>query len=159
MKKLNVTKFTDAPQQLQFSKKINAPITDVWKIVSDHKGMTQWVPMIKHVDLVVPDKQGVWGEGCERHCQFGGDVLEEKIVHWDPPYAYAYRISDMHIVKDHLGHIGLSEKLEGTLVTWTQYFIPQGNFVKKWMAKNVMLPFVMKKALKNLEKKSTTLNT
>ncbi len=153
MKKFNVTQFTEAPQQLQFSRIVNAPIREVWKIISDHQGMTQWMPMIKHVDLVIPDKKGGWEEGCERHCQFGGDVLKEKIAYWNPPYGYAYMIEDMHIVKDHVGHIELTEKLEGTLVTWSQYFYPQGNFAKKWMAKNVMLPFVMKKALKNLEKK------
>ena len=116
--------------------------------------MTQWVPMIKDVHLVKPDTNGNWKEGCERHCQFGADLLEEKIVHWDEPYGYAYTISDMHLVKNHVGYIALKEKLDGTLLTWTQYFHPNGNFIKKWMAKNIMLPYVMKKALKNLEHKT-----
>ncbi|MEL6919212.1 MAG: SRPBCC family protein, partial [Bacteroidota bacterium] len=135
-------------------RRLDAPITKVWKVVADHQGMTQWMPMIRHVDLVAPDQEGNWGEGCERHCSFGPDLLKEKIAHWDPPYGYAYRIADMHLVKDHIAHIKLTEKLDGTLVTWTQYFYPQGNAAKKWMAKNVMLPFIMKKALKNLEKQS-----
>ncbi|MEW7292405.1 SRPBCC family protein [Aquimarina sp. 2304DJ70-9] len=154
MKSLNVKSFTNAPEQIQVSRLVEASIDNVWKVVADHQGMTQWMPMIKHVHLVKPDAKGTWGEGCERHCQFGNDLLQEKIVHWDPPYGYAYSIADMHIVKNHVGHIELMEKMDGTLITWTQYFEPQGNFVKKWMAKNIMLPQVMKKALKNLEKKT-----
>ncbi len=156
MNKLNVKKFTQAPEQIMIQRFVKAPIEKVWQIVSDHQGMTNWMPMIRHVDLKQPNQQGEWGAGCERHCQFGPDLLQEKIVHWDPPYGYAYMIADMHIVKSHLGHFELLEKLDGTEVKWTQYFVPQGNFVKKWMARNVMLPQVMKKALKNLEKKTTT---
>ncbi len=153
MKTFNKTAFTKAPQQLQFSRVVKAPIQEVWNVVADHQGMTQWMPMIKHVNLVKPNAEGSWGEGCERHCQFGSDLLQEKIVHWDPPYGYAYMIADMHLVKNHVGYIQLTEKMEGTQVTWTQYFDPNGNFAKKWIAKNIMLPSVMKKALVNLEKK------
>ncbi|MEL7423953.1 MAG: SRPBCC family protein [Bacteroidota bacterium] len=152
MKTLNVSQFTTAPQQVEKSYLVHAPIEEVWKVVADHQGMTQWMPMIKHVELVQANEAGEWGEGCERHCQFGPDLLEEKIVHWDPPYGYAYRIGDMHLVKDHLGHIKLESTPEGTKVTWTQFFHPNGNFVKRFMARNVMIPTVMTKALKNLER-------
>lgn len=153
MKKLTVSEFTKAPQQIKKTHFIAAPIESVWQIVADHQGMTQWVPMIKQVDLVKEDRDGHWGEGSERHCQFGPDLLQEKIVHWDPPYGYAYMIGDMHLVKDHLGHLQLSPTPEGTTITWTQYFQPNGNFLKRFMAKNVMMPNVMSKALKNLSKK------
>jgi len=155
MKTFNSNDYTNAPKQLEVSRIIHASINAVWKVVSNHKGMTQWMPMIKHVELVKEDDQGAWGEGCERHCQFGSDLLKEKIVYWNPPYGYAYMIADMHIVKNHIGYINLEETNEVTLITWTQFFNPNGNFAKKWMAKNVMLPFVMKKALKNLEIKIT----
>ena len=152
MKELNIRKFTDAPKQMVISKWIKAPLQDVWEVVSDHEGMTQWIPMIKQVDLVEANAAGEWGEGCERHCKFGTDLLKEKIVHWDPPFGYAYMIGDMHLVKNHLGHFKLEETNGGTLVTWTQYFYPNGNAIKRWMAKNIMLPSVMKKGLKNLQK-------
>ncbi|MFD2563773.1 SRPBCC family protein [Aquimarina rubra] len=155
MKTLNAIQFTNAPKQIQKQRFINASIDKVWEIVSDHKGMTVWMPMIKEVDLIKANSVGEWGEGSERNCQFGSDLLEEKIVHWDPPYGYAYMIADMHIVKNHLGYFKLVEKMEGTEVIWTQYYHPNGNMIKKWMAKNIMLPSVMKKALKNLEKKTT----
>ncbi|WP_298542167.1 SRPBCC family protein [uncultured Aquimarina sp.] len=155
MEVLDVKQFTVAPKQLRIERFIHAPIHKVWDVVSDHKGMTSWMPMIKEVDLTKANSQGEWGEGCERNCQFGPDLLEEKIVHWDPPYGYAYMIADMHIVKNHLGYFQLTEKIEGTEVIWTQYYDPNGNIIKKWMAKNIMLPSVMKKALKNLQKKTT----
>jgi len=153
MKKLEVSKFTDAPKQIEKEQFIKAPIDKVWKIVADHQGMTQWMPMIKHVNLVKADAEGEWGEGCERHCQFGPDLLQEKIVYWDAPNGYAYMISDMHLVKGHLGHIQLVSENGGTRVKWTQYFHPNGNFIKRFMAKRVMMPNVMAKALKNLNKK------
>ncbi|WP_299433526.1 SRPBCC family protein [uncultured Aquimarina sp.] len=155
MKSLDVKQFTNAPKQLQVEGFVTAPIDKVWEVVSDHKGMTTWIPMIKEVDLTTANTEGEWGEGCERNCQFGPDLLQEKIVHWDPPYGYAYMIADMHIVKNHLGYFKLIEKMEGTEVVWTQYYDPNGNMIKKWMAKNIMLPSVMKKALKNLQKEIT----
>ncbi|WP_108802828.1 SRPBCC family protein [Aquimarina sp. Aq107] len=155
MKTLDVNQFTNAPKQLDIGRFIKAPINKVWDVVSDHKGMTSWMPMIKEVDLTIANQSGEWKEGCERRCQFGPDLLEEKIVHWDPPYGYAYMIADMHIVKNHLGYFKLIEKMEGTEIIWTQYYDPNGNIIKKWMAKNVMLPSVMKKALKNLQKKTS----
>ena len=153
MRKLLIKQFTNAPKQLMVERTVNAPIADVWNIVADHQGMTSWMPMIKQVDLIESNQAGNWEAGSERHCQFGADLLKEKIVHWDPPYGYAYMISDMHIVKDHLGYFQLEEVPEGTKITWTQYFVPNGNAVKNWMSKNVMLPSVMKKALRNLRNK------
>jgi uncharacterized protein YndB with AHSA1/START domain len=150
--KFNPRQFTSAPQQIRKKTVVAAPIEDVWKIVSDHQGMTQWMPMISHVELVKANDAGEWGEGCERHCKFGPDLLEEKIVHWDPPYSYAYAISDMHLVKNHVGHLRLISTGGGTEVIWTQYFHPNGNLLKNFVAKSIMLPSVMSKALKNLGK-------
>ena len=82
------------------------------------------------------------------------DLLKEKIVHWDAPYSYAYMIADNHLVKDHLGHFTITQKNGYCLVTWDQYFYPQGIPLKKWMMKNLMMPNVMKRALKNLNKKA-----
>lgn len=156
MKHFNAKQFTTASKQLESKRIIHAPIEQVWEVVADHQGMTAWMPYIKQVDLVKPDDQGTYGEGAERHCQFGNDLLQEKIVHWDPPYGYAYAISDMHLVNDHVGYISLTEKLDGIEVRWQQYFVPQGNAFKKWMAKNFMFPRLMNKALQNLEKQVLT---
>ena len=153
-KNFNPRQFTSAPQQIRKKSFIDAPIEEVWAIVADHQGMTEWMPMISQVNLVEANDAGEWGEGCERHCQFGPDTLKEKIVHWNPPYGYAYAISDMHLVRDHVGYMQLIPVGEGTEVIWTQYFHPNGNLLKNFMAKNIMLPTVMARGLKNLAKRA-----
>lgn len=150
MRAFNPLNFTDAPQQIQRSRLVDAPIAQVWDVVSDHRGMTEWMPMIKHVDLVEADDQGTWGEGCARNCQFGPDLLEERVLFWEPPYGYAYSIGDMHLVRDHVAHIALAREGDGTRVTWTQYYRPGGNAVKAFVAKRIMMPGVMSRALRNL---------
>ena len=79
----NATDYTDAPQQIQKTRYVDAPIEEVWAIVADHGGMTQWVPMISAVDLTATNHAGEFAEGCERQCKFGPDLLKEKIVFWD----------------------------------------------------------------------------
>ncbi len=149
----NPKTITSAPEQLRKTQIISAPIEAVWAIVADHGGMTQWMPMISHVELTKPNAAGEFSEGCERECQFGPDLLKEKIIFWDAPYGYAYNIADMHLVRDHVGYIQLQPVSGGTKVTWTQYFHPNSNFAMNFIARNVMLPGVMSKALKNLSKK------
>ena len=156
VKKFNAKEYTTAPLQISKSRLIDATAEDLWKIISDHEHMTTWMPMIKHVSLVEADQSGKWEEGCERHCQFGPDLLKEKIVYWNAPIGYAYAISDMHLVRDHVAYIQLEEQQGKTRVTWSQYFIPNGNVIKNFMAKSIMMPTVMSRALKNLETKIKT---
>ncbi|OAV45189.1 SRPBCC family protein [Lewinella sp. 4G2] len=148
----NAKDYTNAPQQLRKTRLINAPIEEVWDVVANHGGMTEWMPMISHVELTKPNANGEFTEGCERECQFGPDLLKEKIVFWDAPYGYAYQIADMHLVKDHVGYIQLQPKGSGTEVIWTQYFYPNSNFAMNFVARQIMMPGVMSKALKNLGK-------
>lgn len=149
----NPSKITTAPEQIRKTRLIDAPIEDVWAIVADHGGMTQWMPMISHVELTKSNAAGEFAEGCERECQFGPDLLKEKIVFWDAPYGYAYKIADMHLVREHVGHIQLIPSGTSTEVIWKQYFYPNGNFAMNFIARRVMMPNVMSKALKNLSKK------
>ena len=155
MKTFNPLTYTNAPRKHRVSRVIDAPLHEVWDIVADHQGMTRWMPLISHVDLKTPDAEGGWGEGCERNCQFGPDLLEETVVYWDPPHGYAYAIADMHLLKDHVGHIALAKTDGGTRVTWTQYFHPNGFPPKAWFANKVMIPRVMRRALRNLERDAT----
>ena len=155
MKLFNPKQFTNAPLQMQITRKIDLPAEKIWAILSDHKGMTDWMPMIKSVKITQNDPQGGEGEGCQRVCEFGGDTLYEDIVHWDPPHGYAYMIQDNHMVNNHLGYVEIEAiDEERSKVSWYQYFVPQGNAFKKFMMKNLMMPNVLKKGLKNLENKA-----
>jgi hypothetical protein len=149
----NAKNFTSAPQQIRKTRYIDAPIEDVWAIVANHGGMTEWMPMISHVELTKSNDAGEFSEGCERECQFGPDLLKEKIIFWDAPYGYAYSIADMHLVRDHVGHFQLIPSGSGTEVIWRQYFYPNSNFAMNFVSRRVMMPSVMGKALKNLDKK------
>ena len=148
----NAGDYTAAPAQITKSRWIDAPIESVWSVVADHGGMTRWVPMISHVELTDTDDRGEYGEGCERACQFGPDLLRESIPFWDPPYGYAYQIADMRLVRDHVAHLKLRERDGGTDVTWTQYFHPNANVAMNFVSRKVMMPTLMTKALKNLAK-------
>jgi len=150
------TDYTKAPRQMEFSRMIPATPHKIWKVLSSHEAITNWIPLVKSSTVINTGKDGKKQEGTIRNVKFGKDTLKETIVFWDETFGYAYSIADMHIVKNHVGHFSISEKLDGTLVSWSQYYEPQGNALKRWMAGKVMLPSVMKKALKNLDKSVTT---
>lgn len=156
-KKFESTDYTKAPLQMEFSRKIQATPNEIWRLLSNHKALPSWIPKVKNSTVVDKGANGKEQEGTVREVRFGGDLLNETIVFWDETFGYAYSIADMHIVKNHVGHFNITEKLDGTIVSWSQYYEPQGNALKRWMAKNVMLPMVMKKALKNIEKSVTQL--
>ena len=153
--KFRSTDYTKAPLQLEFSRMIQATPDEIWKVLSCHEAITSWIPQVKNSSVVDTGEDGEKQKGTVRDVQFGKDILKETIVFWDETFGYAYSIADMHIVKNHVGHFNITEKLDGTLVSWSQYYEPQGNALKRWMAKKVMLPSVMKKALKNLDKSVT----
>jgi len=157
-KPFNPAALTTAPYQ--FSKRRNIPFTPekIWPVIADHKGMTTWMPMITHVEITNEGNDGNLGLNCERECQFGPDLLREKIVYWNEPYSYAYMIADGSVpfASGHLGYIEINPKSNGSEVIWHQYFRPKG--FKGWMMKYIMMPIVMKKALKNLDRKLKIIN-
>ena len=155
-KKFESSEYTQAPLQLEFSRMIQATPNEVWRLLSDHKALSNWIPHVKSSSIVDKGYNNEEKQGTLRKVQFGKDVLNETIVFWDETFGYAYSIADMHIVKNHVGHFSITEKMDGTLLSWSQYYEPQGNAIKRWMAKNIMLPGVMKKALKNIEKSILT---
>ena len=156
-KKFESTDYTKAPLQLEISRKIQATPNEIWQLLSNHEALPKWIPQVKSSIVVEKGINEKEQEGTVRNVQFGKDVLKETIVFWNETFGYAYSIADMHIVKNHVGHFSITEKLDGTIVSWSQYYEPQGGALKRWMAKNIMLPTVMKKALKNIEKSVTTL--
>jgi haloalkane dehalogenase len=147
-------KLTNAPLQITVSRQIRHSAMQIWPVLADHEGMTTWMPGIKHVDVKHNGVNDDRGLHCERECTFGNDLLREKIVHWNPPYGYAYMIADgsLAFVSGHLGHIDVEPNEQGARVTWRQYFRPKG--LKGWMMKRVMMPQIMKMALKKLERKA-----
>lgn len=87
------TKFTSARLQTEGWMKFTDPPEKVFALLADHKGMTQWLPLLKkvtvtHTQEVAPGESAV---GTARKMVFeGGITLVETVVFWNPPLCYAY---------------------------------------------------------------------
>jgi len=150
---LNPREFTNSPKQMDLSRILNFTKEEIWKEIVNYKNMTLWFPMIKSVEITKKGNTQEFGVGCKRECKFGNDLFEEEILHFDPPNKYAFKIKDNSMIKDHLAIFSIEEVNGKNSFRFQSFFEPQGNFIKKYMMKNVMLPSIGKKALKNFEKK------
>jgi hypothetical protein len=132
------------------TQRINASPEAIWKIVSDHTVFSDWMPMVSNVD-VDDTYAGINGNGCERVCTFGKDKIKEKVVHIEENEIFAYKAEDTPMFKNHLAVVKISRNVKNSsIVDYYVFFKPIG--MKGFMMKNMMLPMVLKKALKNLTK-------
>jgi len=147
---LNIDDFTKAGLKAFSRAHLNASPTIVFQKMADHKNMNLWVPMIDHevqVDFSKSEPPGANGVGTIRVCDFGGDILTEKIQYWEQNKQYAYSVLPNENVAgvDHLGVITIeSDGKGGSLVTWRQYFNP-----KPWSLKAKIMPFMMSMVMDN----------
>lgn len=154
--KLNIESFTSAKlkaiQVLDFHQSKDI----LFDVISDHSQLKLWVPMIRHEVLIDHSGSLTKGKndvGSIRICNFGGDILKEKIVSWTQDESYAYSIlhDKKNPIVNHLGIFQILENDHGCKLIWKQYFD-----TKPWSLKSKMMPFVMKyvmrKALLNLKK-------
>lgn len=79
----------------------------VFARIADHASMGDWVPMVHAITVTHPIPVGT-GEstvGTARHITFkGGLAITETVVHWNPPYCYAYNADGKHVpMKDYIG--------------------------------------------------------
>ena len=147
---VRVSQFTTADLQAFKSYRIKATPEKLWETIGDHESIPEWVPMVKHV-RVNNSKADDAGVGCERVCTFGGSELTEKVVYQEDGRIMAYSAADNRMASNHLGVIEIIQEGEYSVVNWYQYFDPRG--MKGFMMKN-MMGGTLKKALKNLEKRS-----
>ncbi len=103
---------------------IGAPVDDVWKVVGDFGGISNWHPAIQASAI----EGGGAGDatGCIRECTLGdgGKLREEQVERSDADRSYSYNIIEAPMpVTNYLGKIQLREA-EGnqTLVEWTSTF-------------------------------------
>lgn len=65
---------------IQFKHTINAPLSDVWEILSDFNNVYIWAPVVTH-SVELNDKNNQVGAG--RHCTIKGlGLIEETITQW-----------------------------------------------------------------------------
>lgn len=110
--------------EIQARVRMAAPPETVWPHITDHEGMSAWMPL-KSVTLSQegsPDRDGV---GARRVMRAVGPVIVEEVVAWDPPASYEYTLLRGAPIRDHRGRVELSAAGDGTEVVWSVRFRPR----------------------------------
>lgn len=116
------------PAQLQYEKvvRLDAPPSVVFEALASHE---QWPSLFPWVQAVTVDNSQAIvpnGLGARRTCHFGNNLmLEELIVGWHPPHAYAYAgLEESHPfgMRNHVGLIICRLQDNRTILSWQHYF-------------------------------------
>ncbi|MGF1497580.1 MAG: SRPBCC family protein [Elainellaceae cyanobacterium] len=132
---LDVTQLTPAPLQMEGEFIFHAPATTVFDAVTDPQNIASWFPTLYDgsTDHSRSENAGNWGAGSKRYCQTRlMGTLNETILHWDYPRAYAYNVKNWTMpIKDHCA-VMLVEPLgpSQSRFIWRQYYTPIGLFLK-----------------------------
>ena len=100
-----------------------APVTSVFEVIANTERLCQLMPMLNHISLYQSE------EGWHRQCDFGNDmIVEERIVLWQPPSAYAYATiaPNPFGLWHHYALVTCQPHMDGTLhgtyLRWQHYF-------------------------------------
>lgn len=111
-----------AMQTIVVERTINAPIDQVFELLSDHANYREF-DGIRDSWLV---REGDWernGDGALRRIDLGAVWFEEEISNFNRPTSMDYRIVRSRPPIEHeSGRIRLEETDQGTRVTWTSVF-------------------------------------
>lgn len=148
-------RLTSARLQTEGWMKFTNPPEEVFALLADHKGMTQWLPLLKKVTVTHP-KPLAPGEstvGTARKMVFeGGITLVETVVLWNPPLCYAYDTKGEHFpLENYIGFMGVEpNKTGGGKFIFREYFDVQGRLKRAILPRGVVPP--MRMAFKKLSK-------
>src|SRR6201993_1546693 len=95
-----------------------APIEKVFDVLTDHRGMADYVPLLRRSTL---DREGTPapnGVGAVRRLEAVGPAIVEEIIDYQRPTRYAYKMLSGAPVRDHVGTVELREAGTGTEVSW-----------------------------------------
>ncbi len=112
---------------LRFSQSVvlSTPVETIFDLVSSHVHLCDLIPNLHSVHVEMGMSEGAAGVGMVRWCDFGNDMwIEEKIVLWDPPNAFAYQIvaPNPFGLTDHLALIHCCPTDSGSRLTWQQHY-------------------------------------
>jgi len=102
--------------------RIAAPPDAVWRVITDHAGMSKWTPL--ECALIRPGTPEPNGLGAVRRLTGPGTTIEEEVVRWEPLHRFDYRLTKGAPMRDHSGHVFLTPDGDGTRVQWTVSFRP-----------------------------------
>ncbi len=111
--------YKGAPLQADYQLFLAAPVASIFESVADHEHFCQLIPNLQHV--YVHDT----AQGTIRSCDFGNDmILEERIVLWQPPNAYAYTATmpNPFGIWNHYALVTCQPHQNGTHLRWQHYF-------------------------------------
>lgn len=109
-------------QTIVVERTINAPIDQVFELISDHANYKQF-DGVQDSKLLKEGTDDRNGNGALRRIELGAVWFEEEISNFARPERFDYRIVRSRPPIEHeSGRIRLSETAEGTRVTWTSTF-------------------------------------
>lgn len=128
---VDVRLHTKAPMKMRGVFEFNCSPEKLWPLISTANGIASWFPIIsggRH-DNTSSQSVNECDVGAKRYCQtVGMGQLDETILHWDPPHAYAYNVRNkMMPIKNHLAVMIVEPTSGGRCrLTWLQYFDYKG---------------------------------
>ncbi len=143
----SLTGFNSAEGYVQNEIEINAPVSDVWRELTDHAGIGNWSIFSASVlRRGVPEPNGT---GCIRELTAPCIRVTEEIVAWEEGRHYAYQLRTGAPLHKHQGDVFVTEANGHTKVRWAIRFeswIPFSNRMIAWL-----LGLAFRQALRKLK--------
>jgi uncharacterized protein YndB with AHSA1/START domain len=95
-----------------------APIEKVFDVLTNHRGIAEYMPLLRRSTL---DREGTPapnGVGAVRRLEAVGPAIVEEIIDYQRPTGYTYKLISGAPVRDHVGTVTLREAGTGTEATW-----------------------------------------
>ena len=108
-------------QRVESSINIAASPSEVFAVLADHNGMSDWAGLGK-VQLDKPGMPDKNGRFAERVIVTPVGTLREQITEWTPGQGYRYRIIEGSPFVGYWGHVQLTAEGEETCVDWVMRF-------------------------------------
>jgi hypothetical protein len=96
---------------------INAPIDTVFDVLSDHRSYQNITPL-RSSTLEREGTPEVNGVGAIRRLALAGPPIREEITEFERPRLLSYKALSGVPAKSHAGMVRLSERGDGTILTW-----------------------------------------
>jgi uncharacterized protein YndB with AHSA1/START domain len=142
--------------QLEYTVELGAPPDAVFALLTDHKALPTWVPLLRRVEV---DGQAAGGVDTVRILHpWLGPAGEERIVEHDPPLAMSYSATD-HALRglytQHLARITCTPSACGTTLRWTVKAHPAARAWRR-VAARILFGWALRRSLRNLRARFPT---
>jgi carbon monoxide dehydrogenase subunit G len=98
--------------------RVPASPAQVWAVLSDHEGMTGWLPLRRAVleQTGSPERDGV---GAVRALHLVGPPIRERVTAFEADHRLAYEAVGGVPAREYAGEVLLTPEGAGTTITWT----------------------------------------